>query len=159
MFSSNYFRLLTYKYFATSDSHHNYYVCTMLIVIIQQPTLKTKKTAFLSKFFRLFYITIILFSAFCLYAKQKIFFFVCKNALSNIYKIGSNVSHFNIMLKFLGNRLTDQDQILYTYSFEISKTKDLQLYSLKLPESHKLNPNLQILTILYTKYSYYLLPW
>ena len=40
-------------------------------------------------------------------------------------KISSNMSHFHVALKFLGNRLTDQDQILYTYSLEISKTKEL----------------------------------
>ena len=43
-------------------------------------------------------------------------------------KMNSNVPLFHATLKFLRNRLTDSDQILYTYSLETSKTGVLQLH-------------------------------
>ena len=59
--------------------------------------------------------------------------------------------YFNATLKFLGNSLTDQDQILYTYSLETSKTGSYNSISQRVPERDKLNQNFQIFTILYKK--------
>ena len=57
--------------------------------------------------------------------------------------------NFHVKLNFLGNRLIDYDQILYTYSLEASKTTELQQHFSEGTKSHKLNQNFQILTILY----------
>ena len=66
-------------------------------------------------------------------------------------KFSSNVSQIYVTLKFLRNLLTDEDQILYTYSLKTSKINELQRHSLKLPEKHKLNRISKILAILYKK--------
>ena len=47
------------------------------------------------------------------------------------------------MLKFLENRLTEWDQILYTDALKISKTKKLQLHCSDVSESHMVSYNFQ----------------
>ena len=61
--------------------------------------------------------------------------------------IDSNVSRFHATLKFLANSLIGYNQI-FTLTLESAKQTSYKNTTQKVPESHKLNQNFQILTIL-----------
>ena len=46
-------------------------------------------------------------------------------------RIISNVSHYHVTLKFLGNRLTDEGQFFYAYFLETSEKNELQRHFLE----------------------------